>query len=114
MIYQRAGDTQAGTAKYGFAKLFFVFTVTVLDTVYPLALVQRMDFMTQVRRVDAELSLYRLHTHAKNMFSFIPARSIVRGAYLYPVPDRRGLQFFAVDTIDADMFLRLKDIFTAD
>ena len=110
VIYQKDGDVLAGTGVFGFARLVFIFTISVLEVSYALALVQRMD-IAKMRRVDRELSLFRIRTRPKAMFSFIPVRSLVRGAFLFPVPDRKSLEFFVVDAIDADMFVRIKEIY---
>ena len=110
VIYQKDGDVFAGTAVFGFARLVFVFTISVQEVSYALALVQRMD-IANVRRVDRDLSLFRIRTRPKGMFSFIPVRSLVRGAFLFPVPERKSLEFFVIDAIDADMFVRINEIF---
>ena len=57
-------------------------------------------------RKDKDLGLYRLQLKA-TQYEIISLESVVRGALI--VPDSDNLrEHFVVDTIDADMFLRMK------
>ena len=58
--------------------------------------------------MDRELGLCRVRV--KQRPEFIPLRSIVRGAVLYKDPGKVS-DYLAVDTVDSDMFLRLKELF---
>ena len=60
--------------------------------------------------MDKDLCLYRIH--ARPTAAFIPADAIVRGALLYDVPERSG-DCFVIDTVDSDMFIRMKEIFSS-
>ena len=62
----------------------------------------------QVRRKGKDLGLYRVRVKA-NPYEIISIQSIVRGALL--VQDSDNLDdYFVVDTVDADMFLRMKSL----
>jgi hypothetical protein len=61
-----------------------------------------------LRRRDKDLGLYRLRLKAKR-YEIISLESVVRGAVL--VKDSKDSEdYFVVDTIDADMFLRMKGL----
>ena len=61
-----------------------------------------------MRRKDKDLGLYRLRLKASR-YKIISLESVVRGALL--VPDSiNPEEYLVVDTIDADMFLRLKSL----
>ncbi|KAG6905321.1 hypothetical protein DXG01_003456 [Tephrocybe rancida] len=101
-----------------FAQLLYIFTVK-LDTdlhsgnqaVYiPLALVR--PFAEDNRRPsqrDKDLRLLRLHPAPDNKPRVIPARSIIRGAFIVPEGEQRKSSLI-VDVIDSDMFLRMQEI----
>jgi hypothetical protein len=93
-----------------FARLVCLFTCTVGARVHPLALVQTMDRQPRsgpVRETDKKLSIYRWNLRARNRCELISVHTIVRGALLIPDAIYSG-DHFVVDTIDADMFLRVK------
>lgn len=110
VIIHKAGNSLSHDAEYAFAQLIFVFIVVVDEHTYPLALVHLMDHKRPSRRMDKDLSLYRIRAKPRSQAMFIPVRSIVRGALLFPVPAKTN-EFFVVDTVDADMYLRVKAIF---
>ncbi|KAH7903322.1 hypothetical protein BJ138DRAFT_1020830, partial [Hygrophoropsis aurantiaca] len=58
------------------------------------------------RQSDLELGLTRIRARLSAMSEFVPIASFVRGALIVPDFDRPG-DHFVVDTIDADMFLRV-------
>lgn len=77
----------------------------------PIALILPMDIPAGSRsRKDTHLGLYRVHSRSRSECIFVSARNIVRGALLANAYDQPG-HYFAVDMIDSDMFLRLKEIF---
>ena len=61
-----------------------------------------------MRRKDKDLGLYRLQLKAKR-YEIISLNSVVRGALLVPDSENPG-QYLVVDTVDSDMFLRMKDL----
>lgn len=61
-----------------------------------------------LRRKDKDLGLYRLQLKAKK-HKIISLESIVRGAVLVP-ESKNSVEYFVVDTVDADMFLRMKSL----
>ncbi|KAG2090404.1 uncharacterized protein F5147DRAFT_748245 [Suillus discolor] len=86
------------TDKIIFGRLLFVFECTLEDTALSLALIHPFDAPTGVRiRKDKHLSIFRAE--------FFSVRSIIRGAFL--VPDGSN-DYIVVDTVDTDMFLRVK------
>lgn len=95
------------------ARLVFVFSCVVGRERYPTALVQILGPLSGARRrVDQDLSLYRVRMPVREKVTFIPVENIIRGAYLWEV-DKGSEDFFVVDTIDGDMFLRVRQIRTA-
>lgn len=98
-----------------FAKLIYIFTYTVGESQYPLALVQMLDqpldqCQTTSIRIDRDLGFYRVWAKPRNSCEFIPIRSIVRGALLFDAFEGEG-ESLVVDTVDADMYLRVKQLF---
>ncbi|KAF8072161.1 hypothetical protein FPV67DRAFT_1667598 [Lyophyllum atratum] len=101
-----------------FARLIFVFTYNVPsphdDTrshvPIPMALVQPFATMKDIKKKDVELRLLRLKEDSRKASIVIPARSIIRGAYIVHdnETDRGGM---VIDTVDGDMFLRMQDMF---
>ena len=61
-----------------------------------------------MKHKDKDLGLYRLQLQAK-WYEIIPLESIVRGAFLVPDSDNPE-EYLVVDTIDSDMFLRMKSL----
>jgi hypothetical protein len=98
-----------------FARLVFVFTYAVeveeKRTVIPMALVQPFtDISTPFRKKDIELRLLRLKEKPREKSIIIPARSIIRGAYIVPDGDKKA-DWLVVDIIDSDMFLRMHALY---
>jgi hypothetical protein len=62
----------------------------------------------QVRRKDKDLGLHRVRVRA-NPYELISVQSIVRGALLVEDSDNPD-DYFVVDTVDADMFLRMQSL----
>lgn len=105
-------------ASVSFGLLRFVFVCDIAHLAptsrIPLVLIQSLDAPIGARKAkDKDLGLFRLRSPQHSIYRIIPARSIIRGAYLVEDPVTRG-DFFAVDTVDTDMFLRLKSIFQPD
>ena len=106
-----------------FGQLLFIFVCTVDEKQYPIALVLPFDAGTGRRSKtrqerDRELGLWRFRAKPLNSAEFFSVHSFIRGAYM--VDDHQsneeraqvlpGTFKFAVDTIDSDMFLRMKKI----
>ena len=92
-----------------FARILCLFRVTVDTQSHALAYVEVYCRPPgSMRRKDKDLGLYRLRLKA-NRYKIISLESVVRGALL--VPDSiNPEEYLVVDTIDADMFLRLKSL----
>lgn len=87
-------------------RLLFIFECPVGKDLYPLALIHPFDAPTGTRlRKDKQLNLFRVRARPRAQAEFFSIRSILRGALL--VHDA-GLDYFVVDTVDTDMFLRVK------
>ena len=92
-----------------FAHLLCLFKVTVGDKTHALAYVELYCRPPgSLRRKDKDLGLYRLQLKAKK-HKIISLESIVRGAVLVP-ESKNSVEYFVVDTVDADMFLRMKSL----
>ncbi|THH17255.1 hypothetical protein EUX98_g9164 [Antrodiella citrinella] len=102
-----------GDGKFIFAKLLFTFICQVAGDPYALALVHPLDAVVRTRRKDKELSFFRVNSKSPWPSEFVFLRSIVRGALV--VEDYsaqiRGNEFFVVDVVDGDAFLRIRKIF---
>ena len=90
--------------------LVFLFTCQVGSSTHPLALVQALEKYPRqgtTRGIDKKLSIYRWNMHARSRCEIIPVDNLIRGAVL--VSDKNYADdYFVVDTLDADMFLRVK------
>ena len=93
-----------------FGRLLFVFTFVEGGTTYPLALIHPYDAaLGPQRRKDRDLGLIRVRARPRASAEFISVHSIIRGAYI--VQDSSDANdFFIVDVVDTDMFLRMKKI----
>lgn len=90
-----------------FAHLLHLFEVTVGKNPHALAYVESYCRLSgPMRRKDKDLGLYRLQLKAKR-YEIISLESVVRGALLVPDSDNSG-EYLVVDTVDGDMFLRMK------
>ncbi|KAG1907617.1 uncharacterized protein F5891DRAFT_938593, partial [Suillus fuscotomentosus] len=73
------------------------------------ALVHPFDAPTGQRlRKDKQLNLFRVRAKPWARTEFLSVRSIIRGALL--VQDSNSLNYLIVDTVDTDMFLRVRDM----
>ena len=81
---------------------------------YGIAYVQALDALIETRGQwkDIDLGLYRLRVRQISQCEFIPVEAIVRGALVIENPNERG-EYFVVDTIDTDMFLRVRELYRA-
>jgi hypothetical protein len=95
--------------RHFFARLLCMFKFAVGDQTHALAYVESYCRPPgTLRRRDKDLGLYRLRLRAKR-YEIISLESVVRGAVL--VKDSKDSEdYFVVDTIDADMFLRMKGL----
>lgn len=95
-----------GRDKNIFVKILCMFKHTVGNCTLDLALVLPMDALIGPRRrMDRELRLTRLRARPASSSEFITLHSIIRGALLVPDFAHDG-DYFLVDTVDTDMFLR--------
>ena len=95
---------------YFFTRLLHLFKVTIGTQSHPLAFVKSYTRPAgSIRRKDKDLGLYRLRFKAKP-YEIISLDSIVHGALLVPDSDNPE-EYLVVDTIDGDMFLRMKEMF---
>jgi hypothetical protein len=94
-------------------QLVFVFTCRVSGQDYRLALVRPLEkargVNANVKKVDKELSIYRWRIRARTRCEVIPLDSIVRGAVLLEDIKYSG-NYFIKDTLDEDMFIRVKQL----
>lgn len=92
-----------------FARLLRLFKISIGAESHLLAYTQSYGRPPgQVRRKDRDLGLYRVRKKA-NPYEIISTESIIRGALLVQDSDNPD-DHFVVDTIDADMFLRMQDL----
>lgn len=96
-----------GCDKNIFVKLLFMFKHIVGNRTLDLALVLPMDASPRRRLLDQDLRLTRLRARPAASSEFITLHSIIRGALLVPDFDNNG-DYFLVDYIDTDMFLRVQ------
>ncbi|KAH9890396.1 hypothetical protein C8Q73DRAFT_652116, partial [Cubamyces lactineus] len=95
----------------GFAQLRFVFVCKFMETQQPLALVHCLNVVQTRRPVDQDLGLCRVRSGSnENSYQFIPVTSILRGALITMDVMKRN-DFFVVDSVDGDMFVRLRQEF---
>jgi hypothetical protein len=93
-----------------FGRLCFIFTCVVNGATYPIALIQPLDAPVGPRRQkDKDLGFWQLRERPRASCEFFSVRSIVCGAVIAPDFEKPG-EYLVVDTIDTDMFLRLKGL----
>lgn len=98
-------------AKVIFGRLLFLFECVVGDITLSLALIHPFDAPTGVRlRKDKHLNIYHVWVRPQAQAKFFSVRSIIRGALL--VPDG-STDYLVIDTVDTDMFLRVKELHLA-
>jgi len=91
-----------------FAQLVFVFVCRVNKRDHRLALVQPLEKKSRVntKKTDKGLSICRWRIRARDRCEVIPISSIVRGAVLVEDTKFKG-DYFVIDTLDEDMFVRV-------
>lgn len=95
--------------RHFFVRLLRLFKVTVKGQTHALAYVESYCRPSgSLRRRDKDLGFYRLQLKARR-YEIISLESVVRGAVLVLDSENSG-EYFVVDTIDADMFLRMKSL----
>lgn len=92
-----------------FAQLVFVFTCKVSGQNYRLALVQPLSKPSRAtaKEADRVASIHRWHARDRKSCEVIPLDCIVRGALLVKDTKYKG-DYFVIDTLDGDMYLRVK------
>ncbi|KAG1826427.1 hypothetical protein EV424DRAFT_1600316 [Suillus variegatus] len=93
-----------------FARLIFLFRCSIGEIVLSFALIHPYDVaIGHRRRQDIDLGLYRVRAKPRASLELISVESIIRGAVLASDPATAG-DYFVVDTIDTDIFLRMKSL----
>ncbi|KAG1849251.1 hypothetical protein F4604DRAFT_1593550 [Suillus subluteus] len=93
-----------------FVQLILMFKCQLPDVgSFELALVQPFTagVIGAPRRIDRDFQLTRIKAVSRESSIFVPLRSFIRGAMLYPDPAHQD-EFIVVDHIDSDMFMRMK------
>lgn len=98
-----------------FAQLVFLFECKVGGVTYPLALIHPYDEPRGHihHQRDTDLHLHRVRARSRIESRFISVDSIVQGSLLandYDEDLSQGQDFLIMDSIDSDMFLRMKSI----
>ena len=92
-----------------FVRLLHLFQVAVGAQLHGLAYVEVYCRPSgSMRRKDKDLGLYRLRLKASR-YAVISLESLVRGALIVPDSDNSE-EYLVVDTVDTDMFLRMKGL----
>ncbi|KAI6099276.1 hypothetical protein EV401DRAFT_2081596 [Pisolithus croceorrhizus] len=96
--------------KIAFVQLIFFFTckVPVLNETFQFALIQPLTAWVGVCRIDQDFDLIQVKALSHAVSMFIPVKSIIHGALLYPDPSHHG-KFLVVEHINGDMFLWMKE-----
>lgn len=103
---------QISSDEFAFGRLIFMFTCNIPSFgTYDFALIR--PFTANVsparRSFDESFRIMRVKARPRTASMFIPIRSIIRGALLYPDPKHTD-EYLVVDHIDGDMFLRIKEL----
>ncbi|KAK0440025.1 uncharacterized protein EV420DRAFT_1316016 [Desarmillaria tabescens] len=99
-----------------FAQLIMVFTCVIAGKTFPLALVRPLDepVGTTTAKLDKDLGFYRVRARKKEKSVFVSVYMIIRGALLVEdfgaKPGDGFKEYLIVDSIDSDMFLRMKSL----
>ena len=90
-----------------FIRLLFMFTcqISTFGT-FKFALVRPYTLARLGRRLDRDFQLTRVKALPSTSSMFIPLESIICGVVL--VPSDSENEYFVVDHLDSDMFLRMK------
>lgn len=106
-------DEAPGQVLFGILRAVFLVDLPhIAEKPQPFILVSTLKPVANARlqRSDKKLGLYRLRQQHTEFFH---ANSIIRGCFLVPDFDDHGV-FYAGDTVDTDMFLRLRSILGED
>jgi hypothetical protein len=107
--------TETSNGQPIFAQLLFLFKCRVAEKEYPLALILPFDQPIPARdrpKKDIDLGLYRVRARPRKSAEFVFMESIVRGALLVNAFDSEHRdENFVIDTVDTDMFLRLRNLY---
>ncbi|KAF8546501.1 hypothetical protein OG21DRAFT_1491146 [Imleria badia] len=90
--------------KHFFARLLFMFRFTIGERPFDIALILPMDTPTG----DRDLGFTRVRSKPPTSSEFVFLESVVRGTLLVPDFDSKHNDHFVVDSIDHNMFLRIK------
>lgn len=95
-----------------FVQLLFLFSIIYAGKHHQLALVLPMDIprMQENRARDEILKFTRVCPRRRALSAIIDTSTIIRGALLTPDISSRAGEFLVVNTIDEDMWRRLKSI----
>ena len=102
---------QISAEKVAFARLVFMFSCSIPSFgTYDFALICPFtaDISTNRNSFDEAFRLTRVKVRPRAASMFIPIRSIVRGALLYPDLKHKG-ELLVVEHVDRDMFPRMKE-----
>ncbi|KIJ07472.1 hypothetical protein PAXINDRAFT_90348, partial [Paxillus involutus ATCC 200175] len=102
---------QISVEKVAFARLVFMFSCNIPSFgTYDFALVRPLtaDISANWNLFDEAFRLTHVKARPCAASMFIPIRSIVRGALLYPDPKHKD-KLLVVEHVDGDMFLHMKE-----
>ncbi|KAG2746427.1 hypothetical protein P692DRAFT_20739914 [Suillus brevipes Sb2] len=92
-------------------RLVFLFQCAIGNDILSLALIHPFDAPTGPRpQQDKQLNLLRVRAQPCAKAEFFSVRSIIRGALLVQDSGGNPLDYFVVDTINTDMFLRVREM----
>ncbi|KAG2158730.1 uncharacterized protein EDB93DRAFT_1290809 [Suillus bovinus] len=95
-------------ARVIFGRLLMLFTCVVDGQTHPVALVHPYDALVgQHSLKDKHFQFWRVHQRPRISSEFFSVHSIIRGAALAEDHSIQG-DYLVIDTIDTDMFLRMK------
>ncbi|THU83800.1 hypothetical protein K435DRAFT_822896 [Dendrothele bispora CBS 962.96] len=93
-----------------FAQLCYVFTCTIEDMIYPIALVHAYKRISRALQLDKDFGYLRLRREKQS--ESISVRSIIRGAVVINASNEPTLyEVLLMDVLDSDMFLRINTYF---
>jgi hypothetical protein len=104
---------QADDDKPLFAQLLFIIKCFIAGKEYAVALVHKFDqaivATSKCPQKDLDLGLLRVRARPQKLADFIFVESIIRGALIVEdYGSEYGDDRFVVDTLDSDMFIRLR------
>lgn len=93
-----------------FARILAMFTCTIADHTFPIALVHAYDTpIPRIPKKDKDLGLFRVRASPRAKAEFVSIRTFIRGAVLVPDFSKEG-DYFVFDLLDSDMFLRVRQL----